>query len=73
MDEIKKAIADELADVMKYMNMAKDCKHGSVLEDIAAEEMQHAKNLQTILGEQIMPEQWRMAREALHGAELGDT
>lgn len=72
MDEIKKAIADELADVMKYMNMAKDCKHGSVLEDIAAEEMQHAKNLQDILGEEIMPEQWQMAREALYDAELGE-
>lgn len=72
MDEIKKAIADELTDVMKYMNMAKDCKHGSVLEDIAAEEMQHAKNLQDILGEEIMPEQWQMAREALYGAELGE-
>lgn len=72
MDEIKKAIADELADVMKYMNMAKDCKHGSVLEDIAAEEMQHAKNLKDILGEEIMPEQWQMAREALYGAELSE-
>lgn len=73
MDEIKKAIADELADVMKYMNMAKDCEHGSVLEDIAAEEFQHAKNLQDILGEEILPEQWQMAREALYGAELSNT
>lgn len=49
MDEITKAIADELSDVVKYMNMAHNCEHGSILKDIAAEEMQHARNLRSIL------------------------
>lgn len=72
MDEITKAIADELSDVVKYMNMAHNCEHGSILKDIAAEEMQHARNLRSILemeGEPIpdMAEQWKAACVALCG------
>ena len=70
-DEIVAAIADELADVVKYTDMAKECKYGSILKDIAAEEMQHAKNLRSILemqGESLpdMTEQWSKARMALY-------
>lgn len=72
MDEITKAIADELSDVVKYMNMAHNCEHGSILKDIAAEEMQHAKNLRSILEMEGKPlpdltEEWRAARAALYG------
>lgn len=74
MDEINKAIADELSDVVKYMDMAHDCEHGSILEDIAAEEMQHARNLRGILemeGKPVqdMAEQWKAARMALYGVD----
>lgn len=70
-DEIVAAIADELEDVVKYTDMAKGCKYGSILKDIAAEEMQHARNLRNILemqGEPLpdMTEQWGKARTALH-------
>ena len=72
MDEITKAIADELSDVVKYMRMAQGCEHSSILKDIAAEEMQHARNLRGILeleGEPVpdMAEQWKTARTALYG------
>lgn len=72
MDEITKAIADELSDVVKYMHMAHNCEQGSILKDIAAEEMQHARNLRSILeleGEPVpdMTEQWNAARTALYG------
>lgn len=54
------------------MDMAHDCEHGSILKDIAAEEMQHARNLQGILemeGKPVpdMAEQWKAARMALYG------
>lgn len=72
MDEISKAIADELSDVVKYTGMAKGSEYGSILRDIAAEEMQHARNLRSILemkGEPIpdMPDLWSAAHEALYG------
>lgn len=72
MDEIIKAIADELSDVVNYMHMAQGCEYGSILKDIAAEEMQHAKNLRSILeldGKSVpdMSEQWQSARTALYG------
>ncbi len=67
MDEkLVTAIAEELSDVVKYMGMAKDCEDGSIIEDIAAEEMQHARNLQHILGKEVLPEQWKAARAALY-------
>lgn len=70
-DEIVAAIADELADVVKYTDMAKGCEYGPILRDIAAEEMQHARNLRNILeiqGESLpdMTEQWSKARTALY-------
>lgn len=70
-DEIVAAIADELEDVVKYTDMAKGCEYGSILRDIAAEEMQHARNLRNILeiqGESPpdMTEQWSKARTALY-------
>lgn len=60
---------------MKYMRMAQGCEYGSILKDIAAEEMQHAKNLRSILemeGEPVpdMAEQWKAACTALYDETL---
>lgn len=64
-------LRDELHDVVKYSELAKHDEYGSILEDIAHEEMQHAKHIKHILkaeGETIpdMSEQWRAAEHALH-------
>lgn len=69
------ALHDELHDVVKYMDMARGNEYGSILRDIAAEEMQHAKNLKAILkmsGAEIpdMAVEWHEARHALYDENL---
>ena len=72
MDNITASLADELQDVVKYSEMARHSEYGSMLKDIAREEMQHAKNLRSILEMEGKPvpdltEEWRAARAALYG------
>ncbi len=74
-NELIAALRDELHDVVKYCDMAKRCEYGSILTDIAAEEMQHAKNIKSILemsGATVpdMSEDWAASRHALYGENL---
>ncbi len=73
-NELIAALRDELHDVVKYCDMAKRCEYGSILTDIAAEEMQHAKNIKSILemsGEVVpdMSEDWAISQHALFEAQ----
>ena len=73
-NELIDALRDELHDVVKYCDMAKRCEYGSILADIAAEEMQHAKNIKSILemsGATVpdMSEDWTTSRHALFEAQ----
>lgn len=54
--ELEKALADEAADVEKYMNLAEyvkmknpDCGYAQILSDIAHEEQIHHKHIRAIL------------------------
>ena len=54
--ELEKALADEAADVEKYMNLSDyaktnhpDCPYAQVLKDIAMEEKTHHKHIRMIL------------------------
>lgn len=65
------ALHGELHDAVKYADMAKECEYGSILMDIAREEMRHAKHLKTILewkGVTVpdMAEDWQKAEQALN-------
>lgn len=54
--ELEKALADEAADVEKYMNLSDyaktnhpDCPYAQMLKDIAMEEKTHHKHIRAIL------------------------
>lgn len=70
MDNLIAALHDELHDVMKYVEMSKHCDYGSILCDIAHEEMQHAKNIEVLIEMNggVAPDmsaEWQGAKSAL--------
>lgn len=71
-NELVNSLLDELHDVVKYSELAKHDEYGSILKDIAHEEMQHAEHIKHILkaeGVDIpdMHEHWEAAEHALYG------
>lgn len=70
--ELVNSLRDELHDVVKYSELARHDEYGSILKDIAHEEMQHAEHLKHILkaeGADIpdMSKEWDAAHHALCG------